>query len=200
MNNNCKLLLLLCVLCQSCSQSIIMNTIIPEPLVGIIEEVNVAVMYDENILDYQFENTNANSGESTIKIDFSRSQINLFSKILNSFFPDHIELPINDNQIHPDIDFYMQTKLEAFELLSPTESRNDKYAVWLKYKIDLYDNKKIILSNWNITGYGEHETGSRAVDSLTNAVDLALRDAGVNLAIKIEDNFDSLVKLRSTDL
>ena len=56
MNNNCKLLLLLCVLCQSCSQSIIMNTIIPEPLVGIIEEVNVAVMYDENILDYQFEN------------------------------------------------------------------------------------------------------------------------------------------------
>ena len=177
-----------------------MNTIIPEPLVGIIEEVNVAVMYDENILDYQFENTNANSGESTIKIDFSRSQINLFSKILNSFFPDHIELPINDNQIHPDIDFYMQTKLEAFELLSPTESRNDKYAVWLKYKIDLYDNKKIILSKWNITGYGEHETGSRAVDSLTNAVDLALRDAGVNLAIKIEDNFDSLIKITSTEL
>ena len=200
MNNNCKLLLLLCVLCQSCSQSIIMNTIIPEPLVGIIEEVNVAVMYDENILDYQFENTNANSGESTIKIDFSRSQINLFSKILNSFFPDHIELPTNDSKLDPNIDFYMQIKLDAFELLTPTESRNDKYAVWLKYKIDIYDNKKIILSNWNITGYGEYETGSGAVDSLTNAVDLALRDAGVNLAIKIEDNFDSLVKLRSTDL
>jgi hypothetical protein len=177
-----------------------MKTIIPEPLVGIIEEINLAVIYDENILNYQFENTNAESGESTIKIDFSRSQINLFSKILNSFFPDHIELPMNDNKIHPDIDFYMQTKLEAFELLSPTESRNDKYAVWLRYKIDLYDNKKIILSNWNITGYGEHETGSRAVDSLTSAVDLALRDAGVNLTIKIEDNFDSLVKFKNTDL
>ena len=200
MNNNRKLLLLFLVLCQSCSQSIVMDTIIPEPLVDVIEKVNLAVIYDDNILNYQFENTNAESGESIIKIDFSKSQINLFSKILNSFFPNYIELPNNDNKIHPNIDFYMQTKLEAFELLSPTESRNDKYAVWLKYKIELYDNKKIIVSNWNITGYGEHETGSRAVDSLTNAVDLALRDTGVNLAIKIEDNFDSLIKTTSTEL
>ena len=59
--------------------------------------------------------------------------------------------------------------------------------------------KKNLLSNWNITGYGEHGTESRTPESLTRAVDLALRDVGVNLVIKIEDNFEKLVKTMSTD-
>ncbi len=63
------------------------------------------------------------------------------------------------------------------------------------------DNKKTLLSNWYITGYGEQSTGSFGVsESLTKAIDLALRDTGVNLAIKIEDDFDKLVKLITTDL
>ena len=198
--NNQKLLLLLTVLCQSCSQSIVMNTVIPDPLVTKIEKSNLAVIYDATIQNYQFENTNSESGESTIKIDFSRSQVNLFSKILQSFFPEHIELPNNNNEIYPNIDFYMEPKLDAFELLSPTESGNDKYAVWLKYKIGLYDNKKTLLSNWSITGYGEHTTGSRENESLTAAVELALRDVGVNLVIKIEDDFDKLKNITSADL
>ena len=200
MKNNRKLLLLLTVLCQSCSQSIIMNTVIPDPLVTKIEKFNLAVIYDDNIKNYKFENTNSESVESTIKIDFSDSQVNLFNKILQSFFPDHIKLPSNNNEIHPNIDFYMEPKLDVFELLSPTESGNDKYAVWLKYKIGLYDNKKILLSSWNITGYGEHATGSRVNESLTTAVELALRDVGVNLVIKIEDDFDKLKNIIGTDL
>ena len=68
-----------------------------------------------------------------------------------------------------------------------------------KYKIDIYDHKKILLSNWHITGYGEHGTESRGPESLMRAVDLALRDVGVNLVIKIEDDFEKLVKIKSAD-
>ena len=99
-----------------------------------------------------------------------------------------------------NVDLYMEPQLDAFEFLSPEESRNDKYAVWLKYKIDIYDNKKTLLSSWYITGYGEQNTGAFGVsEALTKAIDLALRDTGVNLAIKIEDDFNKLVKLISTD-
>ena len=199
MNNNPKFLLLLFVFCQSCSQSIVMTTVIPDPLVAKIENFNLAVIYDDNIKNYQFENINSESGEATIKIDFANSQVNLFNKILQGFFPDLIELENENYEIQPNIDLYMESKLDAFELLTPTESRNDKYAVWLKYKIDIFDHKKNLLSNWNITGYGEHGTESRAPESLTRAVDLALRDVGVNLVIKIEDNFEKLVKTMSTD-
>ncbi len=200
MNINHKLLLLLVVLCQSCTQSIVINTTVPEPLVEKIENFNLAVIYEDNIQNYQYENINSKSS-ACCEIDFSDSQLNLFRKILQSFFPGLIELPNNNSEMLSNVDLYMEPQLDAFEFLSPEESRNDKYAVWLKYKIDIYDNKKTLLSNWYITGYGEQSTGSFGVsESLTKAIDLALRDTGVNLAIKIEDDFDKLAKLISTDL
>ena len=200
MNINHKLLLLLVVLCQSCTQSIVINTTVPEPLVEKIENFNLAVIYEDNIQNYQYENINSKSS-ACCEIDFSDSQLNLFRKILQSFFPGLIELPNNNSEMLSNVDIYMEPQLDAFEFLSPEESRNDKYAVWLKYKIDIYDNKKTLLSNWYITGYGEQSTGSFGVsESLTKAIDLALRDTGVNLAIKIEDDFDKLVKLITTDL
>ena len=200
MNINHKLLLLLVVLCQSCTQSIVINTTVPDPLVEKIENFNLAVIYEDNIQNYQYENINSKSS-ACCEIDFSDSQLNLFRKILQSFFPGLIELPNNNSEMLSNVDLYMEPQLDAFEFLSPEESRNDKYAVWLKYKIDIYDNKKTLLSNWYITGYGEQNTGSFGVsESLTKAIDLALRDTGVNLAIKIEDDFDKLVKLISTDL
>jgi len=199
-NINHKLLLLLIVLCQSCTQSIVINTTVPEPLVEKIENFNLAVIYEDNIQNYQYENINSKSS-ACCEIDFSDSQLNLFRKILQSFFPGLIELPNNNSEMLSNVDLYMEPQLDAFEFLSPEESRNDKYAVWLKYKIDIYDNKKTLLSNWYITGYGEQSTGSFGVsESLTKAIDLALRDTGVNLAIKIEDDFDKLVKLITTDL
>ena len=200
MNINHKLLLLLVVLCQSCTQSIVINTVVPEPLVEKIENFNLAVIYEDNIQNYQYENINSKSS-ACCEIDFSDSQLNLFRKILHSFFPGLIELPNNNSEMLSNVDLYMEPQLDAFEFLSPEQSRNDKYAVWLKYKIDIYDNKKTLLLNWDITGYGEQNTGSFGVgESLTKAIDLALRDTGVNLAIKIEDDFDKLVKLISTDL
>ena len=200
MNINHKLLLLLVVLCQSCTQSIVINTTVPEPLVEKIDNFNLAVIYEDNIQNYQYENINSKSS-ACCEIDFSDSQLNLFRKILQSFFPGLIELPNNNSEMLSNVHLYMEPQLDAFEFLSPEESRNDKYAVWLKYKIDIYDNKKTLLSNWYITGYGEQNTGSFGVsESLTKAIDLALRDTGVNLAIKIEDDFDKLVKLISADL
>ena len=200
MNINHKLLLLLVVLCQSCTQSIVINTTVPEPLVEKIDNFNLAVIYEDNIQNYQYENINSKSS-ACCEIDFSDSQLNLFRKILQSFFPGLIELPNNNSEMLSNVHLYMEPQLDAFEFLSPEESRNDKYAVWLKYRIDIFDNKKTLLSNWYITGYGEQSTGSFGVsESLTKAIDLALRDTGVNLAIKIEDDFDKLVKLITTDL
>ena len=198
MNINHKLLLLLVFLCQSCTQAIVINTVVPEPLVEKIENFNLGVIYEDNIQNYQHENINSESS-ACCEINFSDSQLNLFRKIFQSFFPGLIELT-NNSEMLSNVDLYMEPQLDTFEFLSPEESRNDKYAVWLKYKIDIYDNKQTFLLNWDITGYGEKDTESFGVsESLTKAIDLALRDTGVNLAIQIEDDFDKLVKLISTD-
>ena len=158
MNINHKLLLLLIVLCQSCTQAIVINAVVPEPLVEKIENFNLAVIYEDNIQNYQYENINSESS-ACCEIDFSDSQLNLFRKILQSFFPGLVELPNNNSEKLSNVDLYMEPQLDAFEFLSPEESRNDKYAVWLKYKIDIYDNKQTLLLNWDITGYGDRILG-----------------------------------------
>jgi len=177
-----------------------MNSVIPEPLVTKIDNVHLGVSYDDSIKNYKFINTNSESSEAEIKIDLSDSQVNLFNKILQSYFSEITELTNNNNDIYKDIDLYLEAKLDSFELLSPELSRNDKYAVWLKYKVILYGNKKTLLSRWDITGYGEEVTGSGVTESLTRAVDLAIRDVGVNLIIQIEDNLDKFKTNKSTDL
>ena len=176
-----------------------MNSVIPEPLVTKIENVHLGISYDESIQNYKFINTNSESSEAEIKIDLSVSQVNLFNKILQSYFSEITELTSNNNDIYKGIDLYLEAKLASFELLSPELSRNDKYAVWLKYKVILYDSKKTLLSKWDITGYGEQATGSRVTESLTRAVDLAIRDVGVNLIIQIEENLDKFKTKVSTD-
>ena len=117
MNINLKLLLLLLVLCQSCTQSIVINTAVPEPLVEKIENFNLAVIYEDNIQNYQYENINSESS-ACCEIDFSDSQLNLFRKILQSFFPGLIELPNNNSEMLSNVDLYMKPQLDAFEFLA----------------------------------------------------------------------------------
>ncbi len=47
MNHNSKFLLLFVLFCQGCSQSVVVNTVIPDPLVSKIKNYNIAVKEKE---------------------------------------------------------------------------------------------------------------------------------------------------------
>ena len=90
----------------------------------------------------------------------------------------------------------MSFNLESFEFLTPQIASNDKYSVWIKYKINIYNQKKDLIQDWSITGYGEQLTGSfDGNDAILNAINLALRDVGANLTIKLENNMQELLIL-----
>ena len=66
----------------------------------------------------------------------------------------------------------------------------------MKYKINIYDQKKDLIQNWSITGYGEQLTGSfEGNDAILNAINIALRDVGANLTIKLENDMQELLEL-----
>ena len=90
----------------------------------------------------------------------------------------------------------MGFNLESFEFLTPQIASNDKYSVWIKYKINIFDQKKDLIQNWSITGYGEQLTGSfEGNDAILNAINIALRDVGANLTIKLENDIPDLLTL-----
>jgi len=187
---------LLVVVIYGCSQSLIVNTNIPSPLVNQVDNIRVLVNYDENIINYQFKSTNIEKNESPWMIEFNDSHKKLFDKILNGFFNDPIQMetssePLNDNNY-----IVINIKLDKFEFLTPSLASNDKYSVWLKYNILLTNPEREYSKSWDITGYGEQETASlNQNQALINAIDLALRDTGANFTIKMEEEMESIISV-----
>ncbi len=195
MNRNSKFLLLFVLFCQSCSQSIVVNTVIPDPLVSKIKNYNIAVVYGPDIQNFQFEDTDIEPSDITLSIDFQDSQMITFSRILNGFFSNLTTLDSSNNKIITGINLYLEIKLETIEYLSPIQSGSEKHAIWFNYKINISDHKRTPITAWNITGYGEDTIGSlKSTQSLGKAIDSGLRDVGVNLSMKIEDDFKKLIE------
>jgi hypothetical protein len=168
---------------------------IPDPLVSKIKNYNVAVVYGPDIQSFQFEDTDIEPNDIILNIDFQDSQMITFSKILNGFFSNLMNLDNSNNQIITGIDLYLEIKLETIEYLSPIQSGSEKHAIWFNYKINISDHKRTPITAWNITGYGEDTIGSlRSTQSLEKAIDYGLRDVGVNLSMKIEDDFKKLIE------
>lgn len=186
--------LLLIVLIYGCSQSLIISTNIPSPLVNQVDNIRVLVNYDENIINYQFKSTNIEKNESPWEIEFNDSHKKLFDKILNGFFNNSIQMEANSEPLNDANYIVINIKLDKFEFLTPSLASNDKYSVWLKYDILLTNTEREYSEKWNITGYGEQETASlNQNQALINAIDLALRDTGANLTIKMEEEMESIV-------
>jgi len=185
---------LLIVLIYGCSQSLIVSTNIPSPLVNQVDNIRVLVNYDENIINYQFKSTNIEKNESPWEIEFNDSHKKLFDKILNGFFNNSIQMEPNSEPLNDANYIVINIKLDKFEFLTPSLASNDKYSVWLKYDILLTNTEREYSEKWNITGYGEQETASlNQNQALINAIDLALRDTGANLTIKMEEKMESIV-------
>ena len=187
---------LLVVTIYGCSQSLIVNTNVPSPLVEQVDNITVLVNYDENIINYQFKSTNIEKNESPWMIEFNDSHMKLFDKILNGFFNNIIQMESSSEPLD-DINYIIiNIKLDKFEFLTPSLSSNDKYSVWLKYNIQLSNIDRKYSESWDITGYGEQETASlNQNQALINAIDLALRDTGANLTIKIEEEMESIISV-----
>jgi hypothetical protein len=152
------------------------------------------VNYDENIINYQFKSTNIEKNESPWEIEFNDSHKKLFDKILNGFFNNSIQMEANSEPLNDANYIVINIKLDKFEFLTPSLASNDKYSVWLKYDILLTNTEREYSEKWNITGYGEQETASlNQNQALINAIDLALRDTGANLTIKMEEEMESIV-------
>ena len=178
------------------SQSITISTSIPPPLVISNSDLRVVSFFNDNVNNYQFKSEVLEKTDDSWEINFQDTQKNIFTIILNSFFDNNNISDNFDNISDTSADLIIGFNLESFELLTPQIASNDKYSIWIKYKINIYDQKKDLIQNWSITGYGEQLTGAfKGNDAILNAISLALRDVGANLTIKLENDMQELLNL-----
>lgn len=189
--------LILGVLISSCtSQSITISTSVPSPLVLKDQNVSVITIYDDKVKNYLFQSKALEETDSTWDINFQDTQKKVFTTIFGSFFSNIMESDSLDSLDTTDTDMVLSVNLDKFEYLTPQLASNDKFSIWIKYKINIYNADLELVQNWDITGYGEQETGSfDGSQAMANAINLALRDVGANLTIEIEKELNELKDL-----
>lgn len=189
--------LLILVLISSCtSQSITISSSIPSPLVQKNQNISIITVYEDEIKNYLFESTPIETTDYTWDIDFQDAQKKIFNTIFDSFFSNTMERESFDSVNKNEADILITVDLDKFEYLTPQLASNDKFSIWFKYKIRLYDSELALVQNWDITGYGEQATGAfDNNESMASAINIALRDVGANLTIQLEKEKNELLNL-----
>lgn len=152
-------------------------------------------VHEENVL-----------GKESWTINLGAANAIFFEQLFGFMFDDVIILGPDDNALEHTFDALVEPEIEGFEFSVPNQSKTDAFAVWIRYRIEVYDSAGNSASAWTVSAYGKSQKeglgGSR---SLQRAAVLAMRDAAalillqMNKATKIASLNDAPINLTRDD-
>lgn len=177
--------LLLTGLLASCASNVRMAPpTIPVPLVNKIP-VSVGLRMPANFDD--FVHQESIYGREEWSIDLGGSNAALFRQLLTHMFESVTELGEDDNPALMDLDALIEPSIDAFEFSTPTQSKTESFAVWIRYRLKVYDREGVLISNWPVSAYGKSQTTTMNKDeALKRAAVLAMRDAAALMIMKFD--------------
>jgi len=184
--------LLLAGLVSGCGSSVTLKTpTIPEPLLKKIP-MSVGLRMPENF--EHFVHQEKVYGREEWSIDLGRSNAALFEQLLAHMFAGVKVLgPDDDPQLLP-LDALIEPSIDAFEFSTPEQSNTDAFAVWIRYRMKVYDREGKLVSNWPVSAYGKSLTTTmNSSAALQRAAILAMRDAAALMIMK----FDNVTRISS---
>jgi hypothetical protein len=165
------------VLASGCASNVTLEPpTIPAPLIEKVP-MSVALRIPEEFQHYVHEDEVL--GREQWVIDLGSSNAALFSQLFAYMFENVTILGPGDDATLLDIDALIEPSIDAFEFSVPSQSRTDAYAVWIRYRLKIYDNAGAQHASWPLAAYGKSEqTGLTGSEPLKRAAVLAMRDAG----------------------
>ena len=158
---------------------------IPEPLINTLP-MTVAVRLPENFEHFIHEEEVLGREEWTI--DLGRSNAIFFTQLFNYMFENVVVLGPEQDPADIAFDAMLEPSIDAFEFSVPNQTRTDSFAVWIRYRIKVYDRNGDMVLDAPVSAYGKSLTttmgGSRA---LQNAAVLAMRDAAALMIMKFDE-------------
>ena len=126
-------------------------------------------------------------GREQWTIDLGRSNAALFTQLFGFMFEDVTVLGPEDSTAGLNIDALVEPSIDAFEFSVPSQSKTDTYAVWIRYRLRIYDSNGDPFANWPLSAYGKSEqTGLTGEEPLKRAAVLAMRDAAALMIMKLD--------------
>ena len=192
MNRTVLLGILIVGLVSGCSSNVTLDTpTIPEPLLERIP-LSIGLRMPENF--ESFVHREKVFGRDEWSIDLGRSNAALFEQLFNYMFAGVTILgPDDDPQLMP-LDALIEPTIDAFEFSTPEQSNTEAFAVWIRYRLRVYDREGKLISNWPVSAYGKSQTTTmNKSDALLRAAVLAMRDAAALMIMK----FDNVTRISS---
>jgi hypothetical protein len=133
-------------------------------------------------------------GRDEWSIDLGRSNAALFTQLMGYMFKSVTVLGPADDPETMDIDALIEPSIDAFEFSTPTQSNTEAFAVWIRYRLKVYDREGTMVSNWPVSAYGKSQTTKMGNSkALQRAAVLAMRDAAALMIMK----FDNVTRISS---
>ena len=168
-----------------CSTQVsVQDPTIPEPLIQKLP-LNVGAKYPEVFA--QFVHEELVIGKDKWLIDLGRSNQILFDKLFASMFDSYQVIGGDENKEDYGFDAFIEPSIDAFEFSVPEQSQTDAFAVWIRYRIKVYDGSGTQIANWPISAYGKALTTTFGGDAaLRRAAVLAMRDAAALIIMQMD--------------
>lgn len=173
------------VLLAGCGSNVTLEPVtIPAPLISPMP-LSIAVRIPAEFEHYVHEDEVL--GREKWRIDLGGSNAALFSQLFEYMFADVTVLGPDDDARDLSIDALIEPSIDAFEFSVPSQSKTESYAVWIRYRLKIYDNAGDVYANWPLSAYGKSEQfGLGGDEPLKRAAILAMRDAAALMIMNLD--------------
>ncbi len=131
--------LLLAGLVSGCASNVKMAMpTIPAPLIDKIP-VSVGLRMPANFESYVHEESVY--GREEWSIDLGRSNAALFTQLFGYMFDSVTVLDEDDDPKLMGLDALIEPSIDAFEFSTPSQSRTEAFAVWIRYRLRVFDRE-----------------------------------------------------------
>jgi hypothetical protein len=179
------------LLLVGCSSTVTMEMpTIPEPR---IEKIPVQVAVRIPVEFQDFVHVEEVLGKETWTIHLGSSNAAFFTQLFGFMFDSVIVLGPDDDPRDYQFDALIEPSIEGFEFSVPSQSQTNDFAVWIRYRIAVFDSVGNSASSWTVSAYGKSQKeGLGGSDSLRRAAILAMRDAAALIIMQM----DKVTKIR----
>ncbi|MGI9220774.1 MAG: hypothetical protein ACR2QS_07040 [Woeseiaceae bacterium] len=178
--------ILLSFILAGCGSNVVMDApTIPTPLIEKIP-ANVGLRIPAEFQDFVHEEEII--GREEWSIDLNDSNAALFEQLFGYMFEDVTMLGAEDDPKNFPIDALIEPSIDAFEFSVPNQSKTESFAVWIRYRIKVFDDEGDQVANWPVSAYGKSQKASMSgTQALQRAAILAMRDAAALMIMKLDE-------------
>jgi len=176
---------LLALAIAGCSSTVTMiEPSIPAPRIDKIP-VYVALRIPEQFNDFVHEENVL--GRESWTINLGRSNASFFTQLFGYLFNGVTVLGPDDDANDYEFDALIEPSIDGFEFSVPNQSKTETFAVWIRYRIRIFDREGNNASNWTVSAYGKtQKEGLGGSSSLQRAAVLAMRDAAALIIMQMD--------------